>query len=103
MEGYEWPALTGAKSVLSSPSLKAIIIELNGSGMRYGYNEGKVHELLGSYGFSPYSYDPFTRELKPASGYESHHAFNTIYLKDADWTSIRLRTAKRYSVLNVAV
>jgi FkbM family methyltransferase len=100
VEGYEWPVLSGARSVLSSSSLKAIIIELNGSGRRYGYNEDRIHELLTSYGFSPYSYDPFTRELQPVAGYGN---LNTLYLKDADWTSIRIRSAKRYSVLNVAV
>jgi FkbM family methyltransferase len=100
VEGYEWPALSGARSVLGSPSLKAIIIELNGSGQRYGYDEDKIHELLTSFGFTPYSYKPFTRELKQEAGYGN---LNTIYLKDADWTTLRIRSAKKYRVLNVAV
>ena len=100
VEGYEWPALNGAKSVLSSPSLKAIIIELNGSGQRYGYDDDKIHQLLVSYGFFPYSYEPFTREVKREAGYGEH---NTIYLKDTDWTVSRTKSAKKFSVLNVAV
>jgi FkbM family methyltransferase len=100
VEGFEWPTVSGARSVLGSSSLKGIIIELNGSAARYGYNEEKVHELLTSYGFAPYSYNPFTRELTSLPG---HGDDNTIYLKDAAWASFRLQTAKRYSVLNIAV
>jgi FkbM family methyltransferase len=100
VEGYEWPALIGAKSMLGLASLKAIIIELNGSGRRYGYDDDKIHELLISYGFSPYSYKPFTRELKRETGYGEH---NTIYLKDADWSLARVKMAKKYNILNVAV
>ena len=37
IEGFEWPALNGAIKLLSSGSVKGLIIELNGSGKRYGY------------------------------------------------------------------
>jgi FkbM family methyltransferase len=101
VEGYEWPALNGAKATLASPSLKAIIIELNGSGKNYGYDEDKIHQLLVSFGFSPYSYEPFSRQLKKEASYYGHN--NTIYIKDEDWVTFRVRNAKAYRILNVAV
>ncbi|NBP40931.1 MAG: hypothetical protein EBV34_21375, partial [Betaproteobacteria bacterium] len=38
IEGYEYPTLVGGRKVLSSENVIAIIIEMNGSGERYGYN-----------------------------------------------------------------
>jgi FkbM family methyltransferase len=101
VEGFEWPVLNGAGSILASPSLKALIIELNGCGAQYGYDEDKIHELLLSHGFVPYSYEPFTRQLKVEPGYYGHD--NTIYIKDAVWASQRVKTARKYNILNVKV
>jgi FkbM family methyltransferase len=38
IEGYEWPALKGATHLLASSDLKALIIELNGSGNAHGFS-----------------------------------------------------------------
>lgn len=101
VEGFEWPALNGAASILASPSLKALIIELNGCGTMYGYDEDKIHELLLSNGFVPHSYEPFTRQLKVEPGYYGHD--NTIYIKDAEWAGHRVKAARKYNILNVKV
>jgi FkbM family methyltransferase len=101
VEGFEWPVLNGAGSVLSSPSLKALIIELNGCGAQYGFDEDKIHELLLSHGFVPYSYEPFARQLKVEPGYYGHD--NTIYIKDAEWASHRVKASRKYNILNVKV
>lgn len=101
VEGFEWPVLTGAGSVLASPSLKALIIELNGTGSHFGYDENKIHELLLSHGFVPYSYEPFSRQLKVEPGYYGHD--NTIYIKDAEWAGHRVKTSRKYNILNVKV
>lgn len=101
VEGFEWPVLNGAGSILASHSLKALIIELNGSGRIYGYDEDKIHELLLSHGFIPYSYEPFSRQLKVEPGYYGHN--NTIYLKDAEWAGLRVKAARKYNILNVNV
>lgn len=101
VEGYEWPVLNGATSMLAAPSLKALIIELNGSGLQYGFDEGKIHDLLGSYGFQPYSYEPFSRQLKKEASYYGHN--NTIYIKDPQWAALRVKAAKKYSILNTGV
>jgi FkbM family methyltransferase len=101
VEGFEWPVLNGAGSVLASPSLKALIIELNGTGNHFGYDENKIHQLLLSHGFVPYSYEPFSRQLKIEPGYYGHD--NTIYIKDAEWAGNRVKAARKYNILNVKV
>jgi len=40
-----------------------IIIELNGSGKRYGYDENDIYRLLLSHGFRAFTYHPFKRHL----------------------------------------
>jgi FkbM family methyltransferase len=101
VEGFEWPVIKGAASVLASPSLKALIIELNGNGNYFGYNEDHIHALLLSYGFLPYSYEPFSRQLKVEPGYYGHN--NTIYIKDLEWAGYRVKAAREYNILNVKV
>jgi len=96
VEGFEWPVLSGASHLLGSADLKALIIELNGSGASYGYSDEQIHQLLLSYNFKPYSYAPFSRTLKslPTHGYEN----NTIYIKDLEWATERVRTARKFRV-----
>lgn len=95
VEGLETEVLKGAISVLSSSNLKGVIIELNGSGRRYGYDEGEIHKNLLLYGFSPFVYDPFNRELKQIEGWGTH---NTIYLRHLEVVRRRLKDAKRIRV-----
>jgi FkbM family methyltransferase len=100
VEGYETEVLAGAQQVLHNTSLKAIIIELNGSGSRYGYDENKIHDLLLSNGFLPFIYEPILRELKKVESFGSH---NTIYLRDIDFIQSRLKTAEKVKILNKSV
>jgi FkbM family methyltransferase len=96
VEGFEGAALAGAEKILGSDGTKALIIELNGSGAVYGFTDAQIHELLVSYRFSPYSYEPFTRLLTPMP---SHGKFNnTIYVKDLEWITKRARTARKFKV-----
>jgi FkbM family methyltransferase len=48
VEGFETEVINGAHEVLKNEKLKAIIIELNGSGGRYGYNEDDIKSTLKS-------------------------------------------------------
>lgn len=79
VEGFETAVIQGAKKTLQNESLKAIIIELNGSGKRYGYNEEDIHKELTELGFKPYEYMPFHRELIEVKRWGSA---NTIYIRD---------------------
>ena len=97
IEGYEWPALNGAKNMLASQNLKAIIIELNGCGNAFGFSDDAIHELLLANDFKPYSYNAFNRSFSLLPHY-GHH--NTIYSKDLNWAMQRVAAAKKYSILN---
>ena len=94
-EGFESEVLQGMKKILQQKSLKAIIIELNGSGARYGYDENEIKKQITEAGFRPYSYDPFSRLL---SLMETEGHFNTIYLRDLPFVQERISSAQKISV-----
>jgi FkbM family methyltransferase len=100
VEGFETEVLKGMRSTLDMPSLKAIIIELNGSGGRYGYNEEDAHALLLSKGFQPYTYDPFKRSLSVIKTYGKD---NTIYCRDMDFIKHRLQTADGVKIMGEVI
>jgi FkbM family methyltransferase len=95
VEGFETEVINGGMKTFSSPELKAIIIELNGSGTRYGYNEKQIHETLQSLGFKPYIYEPFTRQLTETTTWGTH---NTIYLHDIRFVQSRVQEARKVKV-----
>ena len=86
VEGYESEVLKGASETLKNPFLKALIVELNGSGKRYGYDDKNVHKKLIDNGFRPYKYNPLSRSLSLA---ETFGNLNTIYIRDIDFVSKR--------------
>lgn len=99
VEGFETEILNGAKNILSEPLLKAIVIELNGSGERYGFNEGNIHQKLLNAAFEPYSYDPFKRKLTKLNTYGN---FNTIYIRDINFVKDRLCSSPKFTIFNQA-
>ncbi len=96
VEGYETPVLRGAAKTLANPSLRSIIIELNGSGSRYGYEESGLLELLTGHGFTSCNYDPFSRTLAPLTG-GGIAPGNTLFIRDLPL--IRERVAQSPRVL----
>jgi len=99
VEGYETEVINGAFETLKKESLKAIIIELNGSGIRYGYDEKNIHEELLANGFYPCIYNPFIRQLKKIEPFEMQ---NTIYIRDFDFINKRLISADKIKIFNKA-
>lgn len=102
VEGYESPALQGAKHLLNNDALCVVIVELNGSGDRYGYDESEILELMASYGFQTYSYEPFERALVSLAGKNSTNG-NTIFVRNVELVSHRLSTAQKFTVHGVSV
>lgn len=98
VEGYETEVLNGASKTLENKEFKAIIIELNGSGTRYGFDEKEIHQKLLNMGFLPYKYYPFERKLVLLSTFGS---YNTIYLRDLDFIQTRIKNAEIISVNNI--
>lgn len=97
VEGYEAAVLAGARATLADPGLKALIVELNGSGSRYGFDDQETHRSLLQYGFVPHNYEPRFRVLAAQEGISGQ---NTIYIRDTDWVQDRLTTSPSFKVLN---
>lgn len=95
VEGFETDVLEGSEEALKSEDLKAIIIELNGSGKRYGYDENLIHINLLNHGFKPYKYNPKTRKLLQIEQFGNH---NTIYIKDFEFVMNRIKTSRKMSI-----
>ena len=101
VEGFETNVIDGADSVLTRPSLMALIMELNGSGRRYGFDEAELHRRVLAFGFQPYTYSPFRRELIPLHG-KSSTSGNTLYVRQADEVRRRLSESQKYWIANTA-
>lgn len=97
VEGFETAVLEGATKTLQRNELKAIIIELNDSGKRYGYDENNSHHTLISFGFTTFAYNPEARALNSINTFGQH---NTIYIRDVDFVKQRLQTADKIKILN---
>jgi FkbM family methyltransferase len=96
VEGFESEVIKGANKTLAKQSLKAIIIELNGSGERYGYSDEEIHKTLIAFGFEKYIYLPFERKLqKPVDQKIS----DGIYVRDIDFVSNRLRHSPKINII----
>ena len=99
VEGFETEVFRGARRHLANPALRALIVELNGLGRRYGYDESALHADLLAAGFAPYAYDPFTRSLRPLASPGPH---NTIYCRDLPFIEARLKAALPVTVLGMS-
>jgi FkbM family methyltransferase len=97
VEGYETPVLEGASETLNKPTLHSVIMELNGSGKRYNYDESRILELMSGYGFKSYSYDPFHRILINLNGKNLHEG-NTLFIRDEKAVLERLRNSPMITV-----
>jgi FkbM family methyltransferase len=96
VEGYEDRVVRGADRTLADSRVLAVVMETNGSGARYGVDEAEPGTLMKQHGFCPYTYDPFARRLLEVSCANG----NTIFVRDKAAVEARLRTAKRYRLVN---
>ncbi len=101
VEGFETEVIRGADSLLLNHTLQAVIMELNGSGGRYGFDEEAIHQKMLGSGFKAYQYEPFNRELELRKERSLHG--NTIYIKDFKKTIERLKEARHFEVMGVTV
>lgn len=92
VEGHERSVIAGAHNVLSRSATLAVIMETNGSGVRYGVSDETLFTDMKSFGFTPCIYHIETRELSIIS-----HALptytNTIFVKNIGDLRQRLKAA----------
>jgi len=97
VEGYETAVMEGAQAILAKQSLHSVIMELNGSGERYGFDEVRVLELMFKHGFEAYSYNPLNRSLTNLAGKDLTKD-NTLFIRDKSLVMERLRSSAKVSV-----
>jgi FkbM family methyltransferase len=98
VEGYESNVIGGASDLLKSGSVKGVLMELNGSGSRYGFDERGLHARMLELGFSPCVYFPFDRKLQELSGINV--SGNTLYLRDLEFVRQRLAASPKFRILD---
>lgn len=92
-EGFEMNVLRGGPRSFADPNLLALIVELNGSGDRYGSPDAAVHAAIMEFGFEPFRYDPVHRTLSKLAGY-NRDSLNTLYLRKVDTVAALVRDAR---------
>lgn len=100
VEGYETEVVDGASQTLARPNLAAVVMELNGSGGRFGFDESDLHRTMLEFGFDPYTYDPFSRTLLKAAT-PTYQAGNVLYVRKAESVRTRLRDAPTRTINRV--
>jgi FkbM family methyltransferase len=96
VEGYEHAVVAGGQRTLAHPGLQAVIMETNGSGQRYGWDDARLVEMMRDFGFATCGYDPVRRRLKvaaPGSG-------NTLFVRDVAAMQERVVGAPRFRLVN---
>lgn len=98
VEGFETEVLNGAPETMQQDSLLAVVMELNGSGLRYGYDDQRIHERMLRWGFTAARYTPRNRAI---IALDTRHraAGNTLYVRGMDRVRERVRTAPPHKVL----
>lgn len=98
VEGYETLVVRGAAGALTASSLLAVIMELNGNGTRYGFNDDQLIATMTGLGFLACTYEPFSRRLAPITEGRGTSG-NIIFVRDSDAVQRRLESADAVTVL----
>jgi FkbM family methyltransferase len=88
VEGFESSVVDGAEGTFNSPELLAVLMELNGSGQRYGFSDDALHDRMLAFGFSAARYEPRERRLLPLASRNSSPG-NILYVKR--WPELQAR------------
>jgi FkbM family methyltransferase len=101
VEGYELAVVRGASSVLASPDLRAVLLEMNTCGERYARSDAELVSMLTSFGFERCSYEPRERRLLPVT--RAHGRANALFVRDVPFVRERLVSAPPFRVLNQSI
>lgn len=103
VEGYEKFVIEGGENTLKNESLKVLIVEINNHGNEFGVKASETYDLICSYGFISYEYNPFKRSFTKTN-YVSKKGNNTLFLRGGliDFVN-RVNTSKKYKVNGVKI
>lgn len=101
VEGFETQVITGSCKTLRNPELLAVLMELNGSGSRYGVDDTKLHARMIELGFTTCRYEPKSRTLSIVS--KENSTGNTLYVRDIERLRERVRSAPLHQVHGVSL
>jgi FkbM family methyltransferase len=99
VEGFETEVVRGARRVLGSPTLQAVLMEQNGNGARFGYDEAALHRQLLDLGFRAFRYRPLERRIVADDDGAAARRGNVLYLRDAAAAQARVAAARSHTVL----
>jgi FkbM family methyltransferase len=99
VEGFELPILRGSSRILADPAVQGIVIELNGSGDRYGYSDRDAVQMLVANGFISVTYDPLGRVLGERDPL-AKEGNNAIFVRDVEAMQRRVRDAAAFRLGN---
>jgi FkbM family methyltransferase len=100
VEGFETLVLRGAARTLADTKLEAVLVELNGSGEAYGFDEAAIHRSMLGLGFEQCSYNALTRELKTNTDV-NWYTGNTLYVRNPKSAQALVSSAQRYAVIGM--
>ena len=99
VEGYETLVLKGAAKTLADPDLLGVIMEVNGSGRRYGFTDEAIRETMTNAGFGEYRYSPMERRLSLLGS--SKPVDNVLFVKSPEKLEERLASANPVTINGV--
>ena len=97
VEGCEKPVLDGARYILKKERVKAVIMELNGSGEHYGFSKAKILDDMKALGLGCFTYNPLTRELADLEGKNLDEG-STLFVRDTEYERHRVEGAPSVTV-----
>jgi FkbM family methyltransferase len=101
VEGFETQLLAGGKATIRSGALRCVLMEINGSGHRFGVADETIHAQMRDFGFVPARYDVLARLVEPLPiDAWNHGSANTLYVRDIDECRERTRTARTFRLVN---
>lgn len=89
VEGFELQVLKGADKTLKSKSLLVVIMET--------FGKSDLDKYLYEYGFKPYTYNPFNKELS-AFGSKKVFPDNTLYIKNIKKVNERIKSSPKFLI-----
>jgi FkbM family methyltransferase len=99
VEGHEHAVLGGSQAILANPGLKAVLMETNESGAKFGVSDQTLFDIMSKAGFTPCEYDPFGRRLNLLRGSQK----NTVFVRDPEGLSEICAAAAQFTLVNGAI